>query len=249
MSGRRLVGLLSVLAAAVAASLCVVAGIRHLQRARCDIFAAVKDNDAERIQDCVERGAKADSRDKLGVTPLHLAAWYGYEQCAEVLIARDAEVGATDTRGNTPLHYAVRRSRAQVVKVLLEAGADPDAQNSAGQSPLHLAAGHLCGGVAETLIKSGASVGIRDARGRTALFAAVAVGDKDMVTYLARCGASLNVVDTQGNTLVGIAGTNRTMRALLSSLGKGRDRDLKSMDAGGSGSAPRSMMQKRRQGG
>ncbi|XP_059448139.1 ankyrin repeat-containing protein At5g02620-like [Corylus avellana] len=54
-------------------------------------------------------------------TPLHLAAYFGYENIAKQLLDKDREVAyMKDTEGRTPLHIAAQRSNANTMKVIVE---------------------------------------------------------------------------------------------------------------------------------
>src|ERR1035441_161234 len=46
------------------------------------------------------------ARDNFSWTPLHAAAFRGYEDIAEMLLANGADVNAKDQIDGTPLHYA-----------------------------------------------------------------------------------------------------------------------------------------------
>lgn len=80
-----------------------------------------------------------------GWTPLHLAAFFGHEELARLLIARGADVNARSrserfARSNTPLHAAAANSRTAIAELLLSAGADVNARDGSGFTPLALAA-------------------------------------------------------------------------------------------------------------
>ena len=73
-------------------------------------------------------------------TPLHLAAQFGREDLADLLIAAGANVEALNEHDERPLHAAAAYGRAAVVKLLLARGADVNARGPAGKTPLHAAA-------------------------------------------------------------------------------------------------------------
>jgi ankyrin repeat protein len=86
-------------------------------------------------------GADADSPDRLGFRPLHLAAQEGSLEAARALVEHGATVDAVNSYGNTPLFTAVFNSkgRGELIQLLRSHGADPTARNTSGQSPLGLA--------------------------------------------------------------------------------------------------------------
>jgi cytohesin len=124
-----------------------------------------------------------------GGTPLHGAAYYGYEGLVKLLIAAGAEVNAKDRDGETPLHLAVRMGykaelsveydRGQyytkvhvgssgsvaTVKLLLAARAQVDAEDRHGSTPLGLANDLRRRDIAELLRAKRADLSAKDRLG------------------------------------------------------------------------------------
>jgi uncharacterized protein len=80
-----------------------------------------------------------------GWTPLHLAAFFGHEAAARLLIAGGADVNARSrserfARSNTPLHAAAANRQTAVAELLVTHGADVNARDGSGFTPLGLAA-------------------------------------------------------------------------------------------------------------
>jgi Ankyrin repeats (3 copies)/Ankyrin repeats (many copies) len=73
-------------------------------------------------------------------TPVHLAARFGREDLADLLISSGANVEALNEHDERPLHAAAAYGRPAVVKLLLAGGADVNARGPAGKTPLHAAA-------------------------------------------------------------------------------------------------------------
>jgi ankyrin repeat protein len=73
-------------------------------------------------------------------TPLLLAARFGREDLAGLLIDAGANVEALNEHDERPLHAAAAYGRPAVVKLLLARGADVNARGPAGKTPLHAAA-------------------------------------------------------------------------------------------------------------
>ena len=103
-----------------------------------------------RIRDLIEAGAKIDTGDKNGRTPLHWAAWQGYANQAggmltiegdvvATLLEYSAPVNQTEARGRTPLHYAAEMGYDQIVYLLLRAGADTAITDRKGDTAVELA--------------------------------------------------------------------------------------------------------------
>ena len=98
----------------------------------------------ERLLD--EPNIKVNLREKkIGITPLHLAAYFKSDKISSMLIANKAEVDATDNNGETPLVYAASSNALYVTDQLLKAKANTNRKNKKRNSriPLHVAA--ACG--------------------------------------------------------------------------------------------------------
>ena len=94
------------------------------------------------ISRCLARGANLKTRDKDGLTPLHIAAASSpVPAVVPALIRAGAKLEAESRGDQTPLHLAAARSTSPaVVRALLAAGADFEARDKAGRTPLHMAA-------------------------------------------------------------------------------------------------------------
>ncbi len=103
-------------------------------------------------------------------TLLHVAAEWGREDLADLLIAAGADVEARNESDQRPLHVAARYGRPTVVKLLLARGADVGASNWRAHTPLHAASCGLGGQstiqarlqIATLLLAAGADVNARE---------------------------------------------------------------------------------------
>ena len=80
---------------------------------------------------------KIEFENKLGETPLMLAAINNQLALADVLIERGADV---NRKGWTPLHYAATRGHREMMRLLLEHSAYIDSEAENGTTPLMMAA-------------------------------------------------------------------------------------------------------------
>jgi ankyrin repeat protein len=98
-------------------------------------------NDLRQLEDLTRKGANPNAGDRLGFTPLHLAAQEWAVDAARFLLDHDANVDPTNTYGNTPLFVAVfnSRGRGEMIELLRQHGADPAKANGSGQTPVGLA--------------------------------------------------------------------------------------------------------------
>jgi len=164
------------------------------------MFVAVERRDIAALERFLAEGRDPNVTTEVGYTPLHHAAYHGFEDCVQVLIDAGADVNATNDELMTPLHYASLEGHADVVEVLLAGGADPDIQNSTGETPLLLAPPIWGEQVVVSLLTAGASPNIRDRNGRTPVFR-----HSHMLELFAAHGADLTVVDSKGKSLLDMA--------------------------------------------
>jgi hypothetical protein len=84
--------------------------------------------------------ANPNIQNRIGETPLSLAAQIGWTEGAELLLAHGANVDLANSRGETPLIMAVHTRDAAMVRLLLTYGANPTkADHTAGMSALDYA--------------------------------------------------------------------------------------------------------------
>jgi ankyrin repeat protein len=156
-----------------------------------DLFEAASVGDLDRLTELVAADpGSVDARSGDGFTALHLAAFFGSDEAARLLVTREADV---DARGlgwmtGTPLHSAAASRHARVVDVLLEADADPNARQSGGWTPLHAAAKNGDVASVRLLLASGADPAARNDDGVDVLALAEASGDEATVEAI---GAAL----------------------------------------------------------
>lgn len=77
-----------------------------------------------------------------GFNPLGLAAYFGHEEIAKILIVNGADVNIPANNGYNvyPIHSAVAAKNYAITKMLLDAGANVNVKQQAGFTPLHAAA-------------------------------------------------------------------------------------------------------------
>ncbi len=86
------------------------------------------------------RGARPDTGDREGNTPLILAAQLGWAEGANILLARRANPNLGNSRGETPLIFAVQRRDLPMVRLLLQNRANPNqTDHVSGNSPIDYA--------------------------------------------------------------------------------------------------------------
>lgn len=143
------------------------------------LVKAARLGDMDKAKALLDRGAKPDSPDEYGVTPLIAAAYEGQVGMVKQLIAKGAKldvvpVGLRDwafsasrapikdhdiiqsaSRGDTALLVSIRRGQPAVADYLIDKGADPRLSNRKGEVPIFVAAAHGQVEIIRRLIKAG----------------------------------------------------------------------------------------------
>jgi hypothetical protein len=110
------------------------------------LISAAEDGDARRAEEILDRDPYLlDHPDKLGLTPLMVAARNGRTDVLKVLIQRGADVNAKwraydsgDGQWNA-LHIAASRGQVGAAQLLIAAGTEVNAKTLRGETPLDVA--------------------------------------------------------------------------------------------------------------
>jgi ankyrin repeat protein len=101
--------------------------------------SAVFSGQIELVQLMLDRGADVNRANRLGMTPLMIAAIMDREQITRILLHAGAKPNIRGPRDSVALHGAARAGLPSIVKMLLDAGADPSITDRSGFSPLDYA--------------------------------------------------------------------------------------------------------------
>jgi len=149
----------------------------------------------DRVEFLIGHGADVNVKDEAGITPLHCAAYKGYDRVIELLTARAADVNAKTTQASsdkmdwymrheghrlnprvTPLHMAALTGDVNTIDLLIARGSEADARDESGMTPLFYATRWAVIPVVRRLIASGADINIKSDAGATPLVDALRNG-------------------------------------------------------------------------
>lgn len=138
---------------------------------RLDVFEAAGTGRVTRLRALLDddpRLVAAWSVD--GFTALHIAAFFGSDVAAELLLEAGADPEAESRNGQhiQPLHSAVAGGSFAIARRLVDAGVDVDAVQQDGFRPLHAAAQHGDEPLVDLLLVAGADPHATTTDGRTA---------------------------------------------------------------------------------
>ena len=169
----------------------------------------------------VSVGARVDSVNNGGETPLHVAGQQGLATLATALIVAGADPNiqtnsyGRDVWRQTPLHLALEAGQEAVVTCLLEFSQpspgldtkllDLNLKNSADETPLALALNKGYNHLAKQMIQSGSDVNVADGSGMSLLLKAIHDKNLSAATFLLSNGADINTRSPQGMTPLELA--------------------------------------------
>ena len=169
----------------------------------------------------VSVGARVDSLNNGGESPLHVASSHGLATLATALIVAGADPNIqTNSYGReiwrqTPLHLALEAGQEAVVTCLLEFSQpspgldtkllDLNIKNSADETPLAVALGKGFTLLAKQMIQSGSDVNVSDGSGMSLLLKAIRDNNLAAASFLLSNGADINTRSPQGMTPLELA--------------------------------------------
>lgn len=149
------------------------------------LFLAAYNNHPEMVRFLRRHGANLNQQTQDGLTPLHIAAYYGYIKCAEYLLLSpkiELDIAAAGHSDKTPLHLAVERGYIASVKMLIAHGAAVNRVTKEGINPLSLAARNQHLSIIEFLVEQlKVALDKTDHAGNTALHHAAQVNENEPV--------------------------------------------------------------------
>ncbi|MBL0349506.1 MAG: ankyrin repeat domain-containing protein [Elusimicrobia bacterium] len=159
------------------------------------LLKAAQTGDIAMVAKLVQEGAKVNSHNANGETPLHHAALTGHERVVQFLLTNGSHINARTNEGATPLFLAAQEGHTDVVKLLLERGAKRQLDFVAYKlTPLQTAIENNHQETVELLLKSSTKDEIesRTAKGQTGLMLAAIQGNVAICEKLVDAGAEIN---------------------------------------------------------
>ena len=111
------------------------------------VHRAAFNKNAAAIKKAVESGEDVNEVEGAGNTPLHCAAYAGWEEGCELLLSLGAKVNASNNAGDRPWHWAQNMGQKGVMSLLEKAGASQRARQGARAGPCAQGQGLLPEGV------------------------------------------------------------------------------------------------------
>jgi ankyrin repeat protein len=170
------------------------------------LFRSIENGDLAEFSRLLDAGASVSAKNKLGETPLYVAAEKGEIDMARLLVAKGADAKARTPNGETVLHAASMIESTVLTTELIQAGAELNAANQDGETPLQWAA--LTGTflAVKALADAGADLNAQDTRlGNTPLHAAVSHDDIVLIHYLLSRNVRTDIRNNAGQTAFELA--------------------------------------------
>ena len=142
------------------------------------------------------------------VTPLHLSAYFGFEEAVRSLISSSAIPTVPNETGYTPIHFAACKGHLEVVRLLMNSTENPFVKNYSGSTPIHLASGNGHLEVVRLLMTKIDNPIIQNIYGDTPIHKAARYGHLEVVRLLMTKTDNPIVQDKDGETPIHKAARN-----------------------------------------
>jgi ankyrin repeat protein len=180
-------------------------------KAYTGLHAAAARGDSAEVERLAKGGARVDTRDGNGRTPLHVAIFRHHGDAARKLVALGANPNALDAQRYDIVTIAAVADDVPMLKLSLELGCKSGNVTSPYDGTALIAAAHLGHDeVVRTLIAAKAPLDHVNNLGWTALIESIVLGDggkRHIATLraLVEAGANVNIADRSGATPLALA--------------------------------------------
>lgn len=171
---------------------------------RGSLSAAILKGKKNLVKIILSRGTLVNFTDRLGRTPLHIAAGKSDAAIIKLLLNQKANVDAQDFQGRTPLHFATSTGNLEIIKLLVNApsvdgkSANINSGTFHNYTPLHIVGLEGRWNLVKYFVEHGADVNARDTlTGCTPLHFSASLGNVRTVQELIKCGADVHTLTKQ----------------------------------------------------
>ncbi len=163
-------------------------------------MAAMQNNDPAVVELLISSGADVDAVNKVGRTPLMIAARMGSTQVIRSLLAHGAATDAEDFRRRSVMCYAAMSGEDAIVRLIYQKGGPALVRDGKPEVLFHAAAEFGSTALADLLLACGVDINLRTAAGFTPLLTASEKGQSNFTQYLIEKGADQNVRTHAGDS-------------------------------------------------
>ncbi|CAJ1068896.1 ankyrin repeat and death domain-containing protein 1B [Xyrichtys novacula] len=196
---------------------------------RTALHYAVAGRNKEAVQFLLQRRVKVDQKDKYGVAPIHLAAWFGSLEILKLLVQAGAEQKVENEEGLNILHCAAINNHTDIVEYIVNdlQMKELDNNDKSGHRAFLLAAKHGCVEMLELLLDPYNMATMKpNKRGDTPLHLAARNGHLDAIQLLLQSFDTRDEVNTDGETALYQAADNGHEGCVHVLLDAGCDPDI-----------------------
>ncbi|XP_071755903.2 ankyrin repeat and death domain-containing protein 1A [Centroberyx gerrardi] len=211
----------------------VNANAKNVQN-RTALHYAVAGKNTEAVQLLLKRRVKVDQKDKHGVVPIHLAAWFGSLDILKLLVQAGAEQKIENEEGLNIMHCAVINNHTDIVQYIVDdlQMKELDKEDQSGHRVFALAAEHGCVQMLEMLMEPSYHMATvkPNKSGDTPLHLAAKNGHLDAVQLLLQSFDTRDEVNMAGETALYQAADSAHEECVLVLLEAGCDPNILTTD-------------------
>uniref|UniRef100_A0A8C4IKN7 Ankyrin repeat and death domain containing 1B n=1 Tax=Dicentrarchus labrax TaxID=13489 RepID=A0A8C4IKN7_DICLA len=196
---------------------------------RTALHYAVAGKNTEAVQFLLQRRVKVDQKDKHGVAPIHLAAWFGSLEILKLLVRAGAEQKIENEEGLNIMHCAAINNNTDIVQYIVDdlQMKELDKDDQSGHRPFALAAEHGCVEMLDMLIGPYNMATMKpNKRGDTPLHLAARNNHLDALQLLLQSFDIRDAVNMDGETALYQAADNGQEGCVLALLEAGCDPNI-----------------------
>ncbi|XP_077601127.1 ankyrin repeat and death domain-containing protein 1A-like [Stigmatopora nigra] len=197
---------------------------------RTALHYAVAGKNKEAVELLLRRRVQVDQRDKFGVAPIHLAAWFGSLEILKLLVRAGAEQKVENEEGLNILHCAAINNHTAIVDYIVNdlQMKELDKDDQSGYCAFAMAAEHGCLQMLKMLMEPDYDMATMkpNKKGDTPLHLSARNGHLDTVQLLLHCFDIQDEVNTEGETALYQAAENAQEHCVLALLKDGCDPNI-----------------------